>query len=230
MTKANFNLDKFRSTVFSQSLARTNRFEVFVVPPRGLGSFQYGELVSLLVEQASFPMLNIATKPLKIFGPTYQRPFTSEYGGEGMPITFHVDGDMKIRRFFEEWMHLIVDPINFTVGYQEQYATNILIRQLDEQNNVVYEIELLEAFPRNMNLMELNNAASNQTHRLNILFAYRYWKAFDPLTPVDIPRAITVPEIPTVDVRLPQTGALFNNFTFIGQQDEYGNVSDVTGP
>ena len=73
-------------------------------------------------------------KPFKIFGPTYQRPITSEYGGEGMPITFHVDRDMRIRRFFEDWMHLIVDPVRFTVGYQENYISDIFIRQLDEQN------------------------------------------------------------------------------------------------
>ena len=176
MSKANFNLDDFRTTIAIDSLARTNRFEVLIIPPAGMQATGMGEMVSLYCEQASLPMLNISSKAFKIFGPTYQRPVTSEYGGEGISFAFHVDREMDIRRFFENWMHTIIDPDDFTVGYQRDYITSIFIRQLDEQENVTYEVELIDAFPRNMNLMELNNAATNQTHRLNILFAYRYWR------------------------------------------------------
>lgn len=174
---ANYSLDRFRSEVLGSSgLARNNRFEIIITAPEGLsGSRDVADLASLYVEQANIPLLNIFSKPFKIFGPTYQRPITSEYGGEGIPITFHVDREMKIRRFFEDWMHLIVDPRRFTVSYQEKYISNIIIRQLDEQDNITNEIKLIEAFPRNLNLMDLSNNASNQTHRLNVLFAYRYW-------------------------------------------------------
>ena len=177
MSKANFKLSNFTSKLLgSHSLARNNRFEVLITPPPALNTNE-GELVSVYVEQASIPLLNIFTKSFKIFGPTYQRPISSEYGGEGIAFTFHVDRNMKIRRFFEDWMHTIVNPYTFTVGYLKDYSTNIIVRQIDEQNNITHEIELLEAFPRNLNLMDLNNSASNQTHRLNVLFAYRYWKS-----------------------------------------------------
>lgn len=173
---ATFSLDNFRTEVLSGAgLARTNRFEVEILPPRALGG-DLGRLTSLYVEQANIPLLNIFSKAFKIFGPTYQRPVTSEYGGEGLSLTFHVDRDMQIRRFFEDWMHTVVDPVTFTVGYQADYASSILIKQLNEQNETTYAVELLEAFPRNLNIMELNNASSNQTHRLNVLFAYRYWQ------------------------------------------------------
>ena len=73
---------------------------------------------------------------------------------------------------------------------------SIYIRQLDEADNVTYEIELLDAFPRSMNLLELNNSAQNQTHRLNIIFAYRYWRR------TDIPqnRSSTLQQVPVVGV------------------------------
>lgn len=200
MAKANFNLTRFLATIGSESFARTNRFEVLIPPPPGLRNFRYGELVSLYVEQASIPLLNIATKQFKIFGPTYQRPVTSEYGGEGISLTFHVDSSMVVRKFFEDWMHVVVDPNTFEVNYQSEYTTKILIRQLDEQDNITHEVELLEAFPRNMNLMELNNASTNQTHRLNILFAYRYWRNPERKIPAPIPRQITIPEVPRNDL------------------------------
>lgn len=206
MATTSFNLDKFTSTIKNKSLARTNRFEVFIIPPAVLTSSTDGSLVSLYCEQASIPSLTIATKGFKIFGPTYQRPMTSDYGGDGIALTFHVDRDMQVRKFFEDWMHYIVNPSTFTVGYQMNYITSIFIRQLDEQDNVTHEIELLEAFPRNMNIMDLNHASSNQTHRLNILFAYRYWINVDTAkSPVATSRIVQFPEIPTPSYEIPNS-------------------------
>lgn len=213
---AHFSLSDFKSDVLSGvGLARTNRFEVYITPPRALAA-SYGGIsnfTSLYAESTSVPLLNIFTKPFKIFGPTYQRPVTSEYGGEGINFTFHVDRNFNVRKFFEDWMHTIVDPDRFTVGYLEDYGTTITIAQLDEQDDVTYEIELLEAFPRNMNLMDLNNASTNQTHRLNVLFAYRYWRRVGQektTIPTDIPRVIRNPQVPTPDIRLPETTRQWN--------------------
>lgn len=198
MAVAEFNLDKFRSQIFRQSLARNNRFEVLIIPPPSLE--KYGTTVSLLVEQASLPMLNVATKPFKIFGPTYQRPYTSEYGGEGVAITLHVDRDMRVKKFFDDWVHAIINPVTFTTSYQSSYIGTVQIHQLDEQDNVTYAVRLKEAFPRNLNLMDLNHASSNQTHRLNVLFAYRYWERLDGgVSPTGLPRFITNPQIPRDD-------------------------------
>lgn len=211
---ASFSIEQFRAEVLDGAgLARTNRFEVDILPPPALAG-RYGaisNLTSLYVEQASVPLLNIFSKSLKIFGPTYQRPISSEYGGEGLPITFHVDRNFYVRRFFEDWMHEIINPETFTVSYQERYITEVVIRQLDEQNNITNEIKLLEAFPRNLNLMDLNHSSSNQTHRLNVLFAYRYWvnTANERNNPVDLPRVFINPQIPLEDTR----ASLFNPLT-----------------
>ena len=155
---ATFTLPDFASEVLSKSgLSRTNRFEVNIPPPRALsGGENVARLASLYVEQSSLPQLNLAVKPYKIFGPSYQRPITSEYGGDGLSMTFHIDRDMKVKNFFEDWLHKVVDPITFTVGYLEDYSSTISIKQLDEQENITHHVELLDAFPRSMNLMELN--------------------------------------------------------------------------
>lgn len=180
MSKADFKLENFISFVKESSLARVNRFEVIISPPNIIGrSAEEARAVSLLCEISNFPPLNLSVKPFKIFGPSYQRPITSEYGGDGISMTFHVDRDMSLKRFFDDWAEGIVRRQDFTVNYQFDYATTIKIRQLDEENNITYEIELLEAFPRSITLMDLNNSAQGQTHRLNIIFAYRYWRRTD---------------------------------------------------
>jgi len=207
MGKANFNLTQFLGAIREDSLARVNRFEVFINPPSGMIGKNRANAgaVSLYCEMASLPPVNISTKSFKIFGPTYQRPFGAEYGGEGISMTFHVDRDMQVKRFFDDWTATVVDPDSGLVGFQEDYISTIRLRQLDEQENVTYELELYEAFPRSVNLLELNNSAQNQTHRLNVLFAYRYWKDIDrefQTMPMDIPRQRRFPEVPVVDTRL----------------------------
>jgi len=207
MAKASFNLSQFIGAVREDSFARVNRFEVFINPPAAMinKNRSNAEAVSLYCEMASLPPVNISTKSFKIFGPTYQRPFGAEYGGEGISLTFHVDRDMQVKKFFDDWTASVVDPDSGLVGYQEDYISTINLRQLDEQENVTYELELYEAFPRSVNLLELNNSAQNQTHRLNVLFAYRYWKDRDvefQTTPTDIPRQLLNPSIPVVDNRL----------------------------
>jgi len=178
--KASFSLSDFTSFIKTKSLARVNRFEVQIDPPNVIGrSIEDARTISLLCEISNFPPLNLTVKPFKIFGPSYQRPITSEYGGDGISMTFHVDREMSLKRFFDDWAEGIVRRQDFTVNYQFDYATTITIRQLDEENNVTYEIELIEAFPRSLTLMDLNNSAQGQTHRLNVIFAYRYWKRTD---------------------------------------------------
>ena len=178
MSKSSFNLSLFLSAIREDSLARVNRVEVMIPSPRGMSDVNrsYADFTSLYCEMASLPPVNISTKSFKIFGPTYQRPFGAEYGGEGISLTFHVDRDMNVKKFFDDWTSIVVDPDSGLVNYQENYTSTITLKQLDEQENITYELELYEAFPRSSNLLELNNSAQNQTHRLNVLFAYRYWK------------------------------------------------------
>ena len=173
---ANFNLLNFQGQILGgHGLARTNRFEVAIIPPPALS--QYGGMVSILCEQANLPMLNLGVKPFRIHNaPAYQRPISIEYGGEGLSFTFHLDGDMLLKRFFDDWSHMIVDKNTYLVNYHENYATSVFVSQLNEQDQVVYEVEFTEAFPRNLNLVQLDHTAQNQTQRLVVMFNYRIWK------------------------------------------------------
>ena len=219
MASSNFNLSQFIGAVREDSFARVNRFEVFINAPSTLTNKNIANsgAVSLYCEMASLPPVNISTKSFKIFGPTYQRPFSAEYGGEGISLTFHVDRDMQVKKFFDNWTARVVDPDSGFVGFQEDYISTIRLRQLNEQDEVTYELELEEAFPRSVNLLELNNSAQNQTHRLNVLFAYRYWKDVSPeftTMPTDIPKQILFPQVPVTDVRTRQFTAPTGNLEF----------------
>ncbi|NBW58460.1 hypothetical protein EBR43_11950 [bacterium] len=175
-----FSVDNFKQNVLKKGLARLNNFEVVISPPASLaGAWDTRNDISLMCESTTLPQLSISVRPLKIFGPSHQRPHAIEFGGEGLPFTFLVDQNMTQKKFFDQWMASIVDFEQFTVNLNDNYKTTIQIYQLDNQSKRVYAIELLEAFPRSMNMMELNQGSRDQFHRCNVNFTFRRWR---PLT------------------------------------------------
>lgn len=150
-------------------------------------SLRDDQTVCLLCETANLPGLNISVKSQRIYGPAYQRVITSEYGGEGISLTFLVDREMLVKRLFDAWMESIVGGSSaissegdwrntYTVAWPREYQAQIKIKQLDEFDNVTYQIELEDAFPRTMMMLDLNNNTQNQSHRLTVTFAYRRWR------------------------------------------------------
>lgn len=172
-----FSLDKFVSEASLRGFSRPNRFEIEMPLPAGMnatGKFAQ-ETMHLYCEIASLPPQVINLKQQRIYGPAYQRPISTEFGGEGITMTFYLDKNMMIKGYFDAWMALIVDPHQYYVNYPDSYTVPIRIRQLDEQDNISYVAILEDAFPRNVAMVELNNSTQNQVNRLNVTFAYRRW-------------------------------------------------------
>jgi hypothetical protein len=179
MAKAHFSPENFINTVNNAGLAKPNRFEVYIYFPGSLSAqlelqVQQGAL-SLFCDSASFPSQNIGVKQQRIYGPNYQRPVSVDYGGEGIPMTFLVDANMRIKSIFDIWISKIVDPIQYFVYEPASYVSQIKINQLDEEDNIVYSAILEDAFPRSVGMLELSNSTQNQVHKLNVTFAYRRW-------------------------------------------------------
>lgn len=178
---ANFSLQNFVSTLSDYGIAKPSKFEITITPPAALSqNFDTSKLASMYCEVANFPSLTVNTKQHYMYGPAYQRPVNTDYGGDGISVTFLVDQNMDIKKFFEAWMFSIVDKDSYNVNYQDNYVSPILISQLDNNDEPIYSIKLLDAFPRTMDSMGLNSSAMNSAHRLTVVFAYRKWIA-DPL-------------------------------------------------
>jgi hypothetical protein len=173
---ANFSLENFVAEINKSGVAKPSKFEIEITPPPSLANYaEISKLASVYCEVANFPSLTINTKQHQIYGPAYQRPVGSDYGGDGISVSFLVDKDMNIKKFFESWMFSIVDTNSYNLNYQSSYTTQIKISQLDEADNIKYSIKLIDAFPRNISDMGLNSSAVNAAHKLSVVFAYRKW-------------------------------------------------------
>jgi hypothetical protein len=176
---ANFSLREFKSDVMQRGLARPTRFEVQIpLPISLLDLIGQTRLINLYCDSATLPPAIIGVRPQRIYGPVYQRPFGVEYGGEGITLSFLLDQQMDIKAIFDAWIQKIVDPNSYVVEYRSNYAVdNLKIMQLNEQNEVVYTINLKDAFPRSIVPVELNYSNQNQISKLLVNFAYRSWTA-----------------------------------------------------
>ena len=194
---SNFNIDTFRTEISRSGIAKSNKFEVQILPPASLQNFSdESRLVSLYCEITNLPGMSVTTKGLKLYGPAYQRPVSSEFNGEAISMTFYLDEKMKVKAFFDAWMFKIVNPNSFNVNYSEEYVSQIKISQLapkvssvnlltfdnqvDIKDEETYSIYLEDAFPRAMSLVDLSSGAVNQAGRLNMTFTYRRWFAEHP--------------------------------------------------
>jgi hypothetical protein len=176
--KASFNLDAFKGAIGLNSVVWQDRYEIKISPPACLTGTSYDDttLANLYADHVGFPQIMINNKRFQAFGPSAPRPMSIDYGGEGLPITFILDGSMAIKSMFDYWMQCVIDPDNYSVAYQDSYTCHIEIRQLDKNNNIIYTCEMEDAYPFVQSAVEMGNSMTNQASHLTVGFAYRKWK------------------------------------------------------
>lgn len=210
------SLDEFRATIAGKDLARQNRFEVRITGPVG-GDKQ----VNLLAESVSIPGQNIRSVPDDLrYGPARDHAQGVTYGDISM--TFICTPGMQEKVYFEEWQKRIVqlgerDP-GWNVNFYKDYVGEIQIDQLDRQNQMKYQVTIVEAWPKTINAQEFTLSSNDSYQTVSVDFAYRYWfrSALSP--------AVHLPPKPTVFVD--EFGGMIEAFEKTG--DPYtgnGNVA-----
>lgn len=147
-------------------------------------------------EQAQLPGYQVNTVDQAIYGAKFTQPATPIF--EPMQLTFISAGDMWERKFFEDWLELILprEPQKmdvktvigeyfdadgagkrppFTAAYREQFCSTIEVIQFHDTGipSVRYKFE--EAYPVDMNPQQLN-WGDNDVHRLQVTFHYRTYR------------------------------------------------------
>jgi hypothetical protein len=87
-----------------------------------------------------------------------------------------VSDDMNEKIFFDSWMELINPTTDFNFQYKANYAVDILINQYDNMNRLTYQANMVEAFPIDVNQLDLNWSSVDSVHKLSVVFAYKQWQ------------------------------------------------------
>jgi hypothetical protein len=156
-------------------------------------------IISVLATAASIPEKSISVTDIWHRGHKYVVRGVSEYTNNWV-ITFHDTADLKIRKFFEDWMAKIDDiyedssllndiidiaqsPLlgNFTLGslggtVNSSYMTDITVTQLCSNGTPTANYKLRYAFPINIGAIELNKSDINTISTFTVTFAFSFWE------------------------------------------------------
>jgi|LakMenEpi03Aug12_release.lakeMendotaPanAssembly.Ray.scaffolds.fasta_scaffold262417_2 hypothetical protein len=174
MATAGHNITDFVARVRETDFARSSRFEVRFSTPGVLGVGGDTKEISLMVEDGLFPGILVGTRPFRINNLNEQRANVIDFGGDAITFTFLVDTTWAAKRFFEDWMTSIINPVTRYVSYPYDYLSEIELVSLNNKDEVIAEWRIQEAFPRSMAPISIS-ATNSEVLRMPVTFAYTKW-------------------------------------------------------
>lgn len=174
MATAGHTITDFLARVRETDFARSSRFEVRFLTPGVLGVGGDTKEISLMVEDGLFPGILVGTRPIRLNNLNEQRANVIDFGGDAITFTFLVDSTWLAKRFFQDWMTSIVNPVTRYVSYPYDYYSNINLVSLNQKDEVIAEWEIIDAFPRSMAPISVS-ATNSDVLRMPVTFAYKKW-------------------------------------------------------
>ena len=194
------NLSQVKANI-QNGFARPNLFRVTI------GDIQsaYQPQFRINCYQAQIPGSNIATtdKDLGFRSAAYHKLYAD------IILGFYCSEDMKELEFFQGWIDRIIDPVTNRKGYYSDeigaignvdrgYTSTITIEHLsrlsskvsdnpadkarNEENNVTGKWKLFEAYPKQIDPIQLDYGTNDTVMSMNVTLTYRHFKAyFNPI-------------------------------------------------
>jgi len=195
------SIDNLKATISKKGgLAKANRFNVIFTPPSASllnlnpqsivgsiisGNFSAGNLIndprdiSILCQSVTIPGRNISTFDHQDVRQSNKFPYT--FIDEDVTFTFLLTNDYYMRQMFDNWMSGIFDADSYRVGYKKDYSVDVVIQQLNEKNIPVYGVRLQNAFPINIDSIELSQEGQDVV-KMSATFAYDKFKPEGPIS------------------------------------------------
>jgi len=172
-----FGIETLKSKI--GEFAKGNRYNVtFANLPSGL-STAVNENLQYLCESVSLPTKGIASNAQDIYGPPREIPYRETFTEAA--LSFILDDNFTVKRFFDEWQEKIINVETGNVNYWNNFVATINITRLSndatdfETATDKYKIELREAYPSAVGEIALGHTQGGEILRLSVTFKYRKW-------------------------------------------------------
>lgn len=191
------SLSEFITTVKNKGLARPNRFEVSINLPKILDpsnnkqtpsnwrgfakNNNYSDMSSLrdyvfYCDTAALPGASFSTDNATPYGELRDVPTNRVY--DQIQLSFYVDSDYKVKKFFDCWTNAIIHPITRNHAYYNEYTTTISINMHNEESNHTYRMDLYECYPKTIGSVQLDYA-DGSIMKLQVQIQYKNFRVFD---------------------------------------------------
>lgn len=136
-----------------EGLAVTSQYSVLITKPNNLG-IETPSTLTLFCQQTALPSLGFQTDSIVIFGEVRNVPYQKLFGK--ISLSFYTDANFNVKKFFDKWLDLVIDPVTRLVGFYDDYISTIEIIVDDREGNPVYKVKLHEAYPVTVNSINLS--------------------------------------------------------------------------
>ena len=208
------SVDKLKAVISKKGgLAKNNRFQVLFTPPSQplvgidveqiVGRLLSGESagikqsiydprdIAILCEQVTLPSRSLSTIDYMSDRQSNKFPYTNIDGD--VTMHFIVTNDYYAKTLFETWMSSIVDTDGYQLGYKNDYSTDIVIQQLNQQDVPVFGVKLEKAYPIDVSAIALSTMDEDFT-RVTVVFAYDKYVVEGPVSSTASAFSASLPE------------------------------------
>jgi len=196
------SVDKLKAVISKKGgLAKNNRFQVLFTPPTQalvgisienvVGNLITGKSngikqfvndprdISILCEQVTLPSRSLSTIDYVSDRQSNKFPYTSIDGD--VTMHFIVTNDYYAKTMMENWISSVIDTDGYQLGYKNDYSTDVVIQQLDQEDIPVFGVKLEKAYPIDVSAIALS-AQDEEFVRLTVVFAYDKYVVEGPLS------------------------------------------------
>lgn len=189
-----FDINRFKADINNRGVLRNHHFDVSIDLPAShyiKGLYTNTDLVAIRCEAASIPGMSLATidgQPKYGYGPMETFPYSVMY--DQISLTFLVDKNSWLHKFFYDWLSCIVNFVNtngldaelshgfsrfrtYEVGYKSRYQANLVLNVYNEAGQRVQKVVMQRAFPKAINQIDVGWENTDSVMKLMIPFTFR---------------------------------------------------------
>ena len=141
----------------------------------------YGRQVNIHCDSVQMPAKELETQDVQ-YGSEPVRSMVQTHTYTGLiEASFYADKYLRERQFFEAWQKMAVGAHTHKANYYDDYVGKMHIYQLGADSEInrdmpSYAIEAMEVYPKTIGTIDYAYAKSNEIVKVNIGFAYKYWR------------------------------------------------------
>lgn len=164
------SIDKFKDTVISNSgFAKGNRFKVEFTNIPNFSATNSSDL-SILCKNVSIPGKSIDTLEYSLYRNKYKVPIG--YTNDDVEIAFNLTANYLAKEALDGWINSIIDVDTYLLNYDNTYKREINIFQLDERDRTIYKAKLKNAYPYQLQSIDLSDENENVIPMISAQFTY----------------------------------------------------------
>lgn len=178
-----------------KSIARTNRFEIEIIPPKGItksnvtidkNTYDYsmnskfgnfankinsGKIITFSCNSVVMPGKSIETTNDLV----HNIKMPTRYNIDNFAITFIETENLLLKEFFTYWQSMVTSFSNKMIFYYDDYISTINIFQLNKHNKRTFQTEIIEAYPTMVSSNEYSHNSDDNNIQTTVSFGYKNW-------------------------------------------------------